>query len=398
MRENAPIVMKFGGTSLAAAADRDRAAEAISAATAAGNRVIVVVSAMGRLGAPYATDTLIGLTASADVDMDGQAKDLVLSCGELISASVFAGHLRKLGVEARPLSGPRAGIFVVGGFGRGRIERIDVSPISKLLEKGVVPVVAGFQGGNVDGDVCTLLRGGSDVTACALGVAFEAQRVEIFTDVPGVMTADPRVVPAAQLLDAATYREVSALAGNGAKVIHPDAVSISEEHGLEIAVRSTNGDSPGTRIRSLGSPRRVSGIATFPPCSQFELKPEAHGSGAPDYDVFDWLGARGISVHFIEARPGEISFLVERTFKADVTHLLDEHGMHYTVDDDFARIAIIGSGMTGQPGLMALVMSVLQDAGIVVHRATDSRTSISCLVRNDCVERATNVLHEAFGL
>ncbi len=219
MRENAPIVMKFGGTSLAAAADRDRAAEAISAATAAGNRVIVVVSAMGRLGAPYATDTLIGLTASADVDMDGQAKDLVLSCGELISASVFAGHLRKLGVEARPLSGPRAGIFVVGGFGRGRIERIDVSPISKLLEMGVVPVVAGFQGGNVDGDVCTLLRGGSDVTACALGVAFEAQRVEIFTDVPGVMTADPRVVPAAQLLDAATYREVSALAGNGACVV-----------------------------------------------------------------------------------------------------------------------------------------------------------------------------------
>lgn len=391
------VVQKFGGTSVQSAEARARAAEIAGRRVRAGDQLVIVVSAMGRTGDPYATDTLLGLADGFAIPLPERERDLLVGCGEIISAAVFTGHLAAAGVRAQALTGPQAGL-VACGTSDSTIGRIETSTLRALLERGIVPVVAGYQAASPGGDLATLGRGGSDTSACAIGVALGADRVEIFTDVDGIMSADPRIVEDAELLSSVTYAEASALARNGARVVHPDALGLAESFGLEVAVRNTFSETRGTRVTLDAAARQVTGVANFPASSYFRISRRASGDPGEDLSVFHLVGEAGISVHFIDIGPHAISFLSERHNRARVAEILHAAGFEFTVDDRYARVAVIGAGMTGQSGMMSKVIAALQAANIRIYQSTDAQTSISCLVGECDAVRAAQVLHEAFGL
>ncbi|MFY9394331.1 MAG: aspartate kinase, partial [Halanaerobiales bacterium] len=221
------IVQKFGGSSLNSAEKREMVVKHIEKAIKMGYKPVVVVSAMGRLGEPYATDTLIEVASEINKDIDNREKDLLMSCGEIISTIVLVQTLKKAGIEAIALTGAQAGIYTDDSFGEAEIIRVVPDKVNKTLKEGKIPVIAGFQGITEDGEITTLGRGGSDTTASIIAAAIGALYIEFYTDVAGVMTADPALVESARILDVVTYNEVCELAYQGARVIHPRAAEIA---------------------------------------------------------------------------------------------------------------------------------------------------------------------------
>lgn len=242
------VVQKFGGSSLATCAGREAAVVRVLAARAQGAQVVVVVSAMGRQGAPYATDTLKALINS-EVSLNNKRDlDLLLSCGEIISAAVLGHLLRQKLPRVACLTGGQAGIITDEAYGDARIIEVRPQKPRSLLQTGHVVVVAGFQGVSATGEITTLGRSGSDITAAALGVALKASRVEIYTDVDGIATADPKLTPGARVLTWLDYATALQLSEQGAKVLHPHAVATLQGHRIPLMVRNTCGHHPGTRI------------------------------------------------------------------------------------------------------------------------------------------------------
>ena len=245
------IVQKFGGTSVASEEARIAVKDKVQQAIRNGFAPVVVVSAMGRKGAPYATDTLIDTLKEANISVNVREMDMLMCCGEIISSCVMAATLQKYGINAMALTGGQAGIITDSQFGAARIKNIKVSYLMRLLESGIIPVVCGFQGMTENNfKFTTLGRGGSDTSAAALGAALKADCVEIYTDVEGIMTADPRLVKEANILEQISYAEVCQMAYNGAKVIHPRAVEIAMGSNIPMYVKSTFSDAPGTLITS----------------------------------------------------------------------------------------------------------------------------------------------------
>lgn len=242
------IVQKFGGTSVADEKAREHLAAKAEAARARGDRVVLVVSAMGRRGAPYATDTLLDLLAPFGDGADPAIRDLAASCGEVISACLVAAFLSSRGTPAVPMTAFTAGIRAEGPYGDAAPVAADAARIRAVSDAGKVPVVTGFQGLNPDGQIVTLGRGGSDTTAVALAAYLGADYADIYTDVPGVAAADPRIVPDAPFLDYLDYRSMYRLAAYGARVLHDRSAKIAEERGVRIRVLSTFDDRPGTLI------------------------------------------------------------------------------------------------------------------------------------------------------
>lgn len=238
-------IAKFGGSSLT---DKEKRAMALQQVRALKERgsVVAVVSAMGRKGAPYATDTLLGLI-SPETDM--KTKDLLMSCGETISACVFASELNSAGLGALAMSAPEAGICARGGFGSADITGLSNRNIEKALEAGLIPVITGFQGLDADSRVHTLGRGGSDTSAVALGGLLGADEVHIFTDVPGIADKDPKTNPDAVFYEELSYDDALSMAENGAKVIHPRAVALGKQYSVPVRVRCTFDNAPGTIIK-----------------------------------------------------------------------------------------------------------------------------------------------------
>ena len=239
------VVMKFGGSSVATAESRAAAISHIKKELELGNQVVVVVSAMGRRGDPYATDTLLSLVKGSDPLM----KDLVSSCGETISACVFADELIENGVPAKPFTGESAHILTDGTFGKASVTAIETEPIRETLAQGIVPVITGFQGRTSEGETTTLGRGGSDTSAALIGGYLQADVVDIYTDVPGIARADPRIVPGAAFMDSISQHDMKTLAEWGSLVIHPKAIQAAIDFDVPLLrVRSTFDDEPGTAI------------------------------------------------------------------------------------------------------------------------------------------------------
>ena len=260
------LIQKFGGTSVAEDEARQKAASKVIRAVQAGYKVVVVVSAIGRRGAPYATDTLIDLLQNVDKSVAPAMRemDMMMACGEIVSTAVFAHTLRTRGHDSAALTGGQAGIKTDTEHGNARIQSIDPAPLLALLERGTIAVVAGFQGITENGAITTLGRGGSDTTASALGAALAPHvseiAVEIYTDVNGVKTADPRMVDGAKTLTVASYMEVAEMAHQGAKVVHPRAAEIAYLHNVPLWVKSTFDDSPGTLITGQGDAANETGM------------------------------------------------------------------------------------------------------------------------------------------
>ena len=395
------IVQKFGGTSVATAALRERVVGKILSCRAQGHDVVVVVSAMGRLGEPYATDTLLALIEHAGRP-EPRDQDMVMACGELISCAVVASALRKAGLNSRPLSGWQAGIVTDNTFNDARITAVDPACLLPLLMAGVVPVVAGFQGATAEGDITTLGRGGSDTTAAALGVALGASNVEIYTDVEGIMTADPRLVPDAKVLSFLDYGEVFQMASQGSKVIHPRAVELAMQRNIPLAIKSTLSDAPGTTIANavLYENRRgrpVTAVAHIMQVVRVSI-PTTGDDGALELDIFSRLAEARVSVDLINVSPEIKRFIISEEATEKARDALKTLPITPEFRRGCAKVSVIGTGMRGLPGVMSRVVAALREAEVRILQSSDSHLTISVLVDRGDVEAATQALHRHFGL
>lgn len=396
------IVQKFGGTSLDTSEKRILAARHIKDAINTGYSPVVVVSAMGRAGEPYATDTLIKMAEEVNMDINPREKDLLMSCGEIISAVIMVQTLKKIGLEAVALTGAQAGIITDNNFGESVITNVNPAGILKLMNEEKIPVIAGFQGVSKEGEVTTLGRGGSDTTASVIAAAIQALFIEIYTDVNGVMTADPNLVEKARILDEVSYNEVCELAYQGARVIHPRAAEIAMNEGIPLKVKSTFKEGPGTLIHNQGmrgikGDRPVTGVTSRHNIIFIKIA----SNDKEKYNelmVFKILANHGVSVDFINIRPEAISFVVEARFKEKVDSILNEYKFNFDLRDDLVKVSVVGGGMTGRPGVMAKLVEALTEKNIAIYQTTDSHTTISCLIKNKYEKEALNALHDAFKL
>ncbi len=401
------IVQKFGGTSVREPSQRAVVAQWVVSAVRAGYHPVVVVSAMGRQGDPYATDTLLGLLNPLPLAPPTET-DLLVHCGEIISAVVMAGHLRQVGLNPEVMTGAQAGILTDDRHGDAQIVRLEPDRVLAALEDGRVPVVAGFQGIGSDGLVTTLGRGGSDTTAVALGAALGAEVVEIFTDVDGIKTADPRIVPEARTIREMDYHEVFQLANLGARVIHPRAVELARQFSVPVRIRSTFSTADGTLVgpgRRVWDPwahrdpaHAVTGVTQLSDLIQFRVWPPASGPDNWSYPLFHLLGKRGVSVDLINLFPDQVYFCVKSPERSTVEATLADLAYPFEVYDNRAKVSIVGSAIEGLPGVVGHVMEALARENIRVLQSSDSHATITLLLDKKDMEAAVRALHQQFGL
>jgi aspartate kinase len=401
----AVVVQKYGGSSVADADKIKNVARRAVAVKERGNQVVVVVSAMGKT-----TDELIRVANQVTDRPDDRELDVLLSTGEIVSSTLLAMALRSLGAEAISLSGAQAGIRTDAVYSRARILGIDTHRITRELEKDRIVIVAGFQGITEEMDITTLGRGGSDTTAVALAVSLGADRCEIYTDVDGVYTADPRLVPEARRLDEIGYEEMLELASYGAKVLHSRAVELGEVYRIPILVASSFSDKPGTLIHG-GAPmevkNKVRGIAHDPNVAKVTIV------GVPDKPgvasaIFDPLVKANISVDTIVQnasinRITDLTFTVAKSDLAEAMKAIEpvvkSIGARECVSDTkLAKVSIIGAGMQTAPGYAARMFSALYEEGINIELITTSEIRITCIIDEAKAGDATRALHRAFEL
>jgi aspartate kinase len=407
------VVQKFGGKSVGTPEARRLAAEKVRQAREAGLLPVVVVSAIGRSGAPYATDTLLQQLEAVDPATEPAARerDLLLACGEIISTVIMAQTLKTIGLKATALTGGQAGIITDPTFGDAQILNIDPAAILHYFEQGEeAVVVAGFQGVTAPGAegehgaITTLGRGGSDTTASALGVALKAERVEIYTHVDGVMTADPEVVPDARTLPLVTYEEVCNMAHQGAKVLHPRAAEIAMMHQIPLWVKSSFSDAPGTRVAALAevvppTRRGVSGVTSQPALAYHEFTfPRPKGQAAIEAELFQRLGEAGVIGYLVSHTATTLAFVTAAEARPAVERIAAAAGLSLTPVEACATVSAIAVDTWDTPGLIFQIVEALQDAGVRLVQITDSVGAVTCLVPSAEAGRAVVALHQKFQL
>jgi aspartate kinase len=400
------LVQKFGGSSLTTAEKRERAAHHILRALEQGYSVCVVVSAMGRKGDPYATDTLLDLVKENGNALGKRELDMLMACGEIISAATMSSMLNAKGLETVVLTGGQAGILTNEDYTNAQIVTINPQRIVRELEQGKVVIVTGFQGRTTEWDTTTLGRGGSDTSATALGVALKAEMVDIFTDVNGIMTADPRIVEEARPLSTITYTEICNMAYQGAKVLHPRAVEIAMQTNTPIRVRSTFSDDEGTLVTSIAEANRIAGevndrlitgIAHVSNLTQIKVLAK-EGEYDLQMQVFKAMAENEISVDFINVNPIGVAYTVHDEVVEKAVGILQEMGYDPQLTRHCAKVSIIGAGMAGVPGIMARIVEALTHEDIQILQSADSHTTIWVLVKEVDMVRAVRALHKAFDL
>ncbi|MDP4083088.1 MAG: aspartate kinase [Bacillota bacterium] len=399
------IVQKFGGTSVKDEKSRKHAQKHIEKALSDGYKVVVVVSAMGRKGDPYATDTLLSLIGGNVSKISKREHDSLLACGEIISSIVFTKMLLENGINAVSLTGAQAGFRTNNDHTNAKIIEMKCDRLLRELENVDVVVVAGFQGAAKNGDVTTIGRGGSDTSAAALGAALNAEWIDIFTDVEGIMTADPRIAENARPLSVVTYTEVCNMAYQGAKVIHPRAVEIAMQAKVPIRIRSTYSDNLGTLVTTLNRENRgsdikerlVTGIAHVSNVTQIKVfaKKEQYNLQA---EVFKTMANEKISVDFINISPNGVVYTVSEEMADHAVKVLNELGHEPVVERKCAKVSVVGAGIAGVPGVTSKIVTALSEQGIRILQSADSHTTIWVLVKQEDLVKSVNALHDAFQL
>jgi aspartate kinase len=400
------VVMKFGGTSVADATRLKRAAERIVAKRDAGQRVVVVLSARGK-----ETDRLIADAYEVSARPDAREMDMLLSTGERVSCALCAMAINDLGHRAISLTGSQAGIVTDTSHTKARILEVRADRIRSALDEDNIVLVAGFQGVSTAKDVTTLGRGGSDTTAVALAAAIGADECEIYTDVPGVFSADPRIVPNARKLDMVSFDEMLEMAASGAGVLQLRSVEYARNHGVRIHCRSSFDDTEGTKVVSEEDTMEQP-LITAVTHSRGEARVTL--VGVPDTPgvagrVTTALAAANVNIDMIiqnePASTGaraEMSFTIPRddipTAQAALQPLADELGMDVRTDASMGKVSIVGAGMRSHPGVAAKVFTTLGDHDINIEMISTSPIRISCVVPGDKVEDAVRALHGAFEL
>jgi aspartate kinase len=385
------LVMKFGGTSVADPQKIKDVARRIVAAREAGNRVVAVLSAMGD-----STDDLVRLAYEVSRKPKPRELDMLISVGERISCALAAMAIHDLGAEAISLTGSQAGIVTDTVHGRAKIVDVRARRIHEALDQDKIVLVAGFQGVSTDFDITTLGRGGSDTTAVALAAALGAEVCEIYTDVEGVYTADPRLVPEARKLHAVSHEEMLELAASGAKVLQVRSVEVARNHGVKLHVRSTFSAADGTWIREederMLEKALISGVTHTLEETLYRVE------GTTPARLFTALAVAGVNVDTIVRTGPEIIFSAPADDRDAASEVLDGLGVEWSARDDLGKVSVIGAGMKSHPGVAAKAFETLADAGIEPEVVTTSPIKIACHVRSDEVDKAVAVLHSAFEL
>jgi aspartate kinase len=404
------VVHKYGGSSVADAASVRRVAQRIVDTVKNGDDVAVVVSAMGDT-----TDELIELAEQVSPNPPARELDMLLTAGERISMAVLAMAIADLGYQARSYTGSQAGLITTAAHGSAKI--IDVTPgrITQAISEGAIPIVAGFQGVSQDTkDVTTLGRGGSDTTAVALAAALNADSCEIYTDVDGIFTADPRIAPKARHVPIITYEEMLELAANGAKVLHLRCVEYARRSGTRLRVRSSFTDSLGTLVTTA---EELEGAAVEAPI----ISGVAHDLGEAKITIAgvrDEPGRAALVFEILATADINIDMIVQNVSAAGITDITftlpmsdgdkamavlrgNKNEIGYetlTYDDQVAKVSLVGAAMRSHPGVSATTFRALADAGINVEMISTSEIRISVVVRAEDVTRAVQAIHAAFGL
>ncbi|PKM83521.1 MAG: aspartate kinase [Firmicutes bacterium HGW-Firmicutes-13] len=399
------IVQKYGGTSVADVDLIRKAAQRAARVHREGNQVVVVVSAMGKT-----TDKLLEILYSLTREPSERELDVLLSTGEQVSISLLAAALHTMGVGAVSLTGSQAGIITDSNHCRARILDIKKERIESELKAGKVVIVAGFQGADFKGEITTLGRGGSDTTAVALAAVLNADVCEIYTDVNGVYTIDPNMVPEARKLPFISYDEMLEMANMGAKVMHPRAVEFGKKYKVKIHVRSSFNEEAGTIIREVTSVEEkyiVSGIACDVNLAKIAIigVPDKPGIAAR---IFTSIADEGINVDLIVQsirKDGEndILFTVNKDELSKVLSILERvlgqiGSKEIYYDEDVAKISIIGAGMANSPGVAANMFKALAEQDINIEIISTSEIKVSCLIRRDKINQAAEAVHKAFHL
>ena len=398
------VIQKFGGSSLHTEEARLEASRHVKKMVDRGYKSVIVVSAMGRLHAPYATDTLLSLIQKEH--FPSREKDLLMSVGEIISAVVLMESLKKIGITSTVLTGSQAGILTTSEYGNARIKTIQTSRIEHELITSDTVIVTGFQGSCGDGEITTLGRGGSDTTAAALGVVLNAERVDVFTDVIGIMTADPKLVEDARALSHISFNEICNLAHQGAKVIHPRAVELLMDANIPFRVRSTFSEDEGTFVSNFSMndqeeyavvDRVVTGIAHVSGLTQISIY-SLNDDLQFQSNVFKALADAKISIDFINMSLRSIVITVPNE-KVELAKRSLE-GSQYLIqcEGNCAKVSIVGAGMKGVPGVTHTIVQNLVDREISILQSSDSHSTIWVLIKEHDLKVAVNCLHEAFNL
>jgi aspartate kinase len=400
------IVQKYGGTSVGSVERIRAVAERVKRTVQAGNKVVVVVSAMAG-----DTDKLLSLAEQVVQGPEGREMDLLLSSGERISAALTAMAISSLGLKAVSLTGRQVGIVTDAAHTMARIERVTAERVKEALGEGKVPVVAGFQGIAETSDVTTLGRGGSDLTAVAIAAALKAEICEIYTDVEGVYTTDPNIVPEARKLDRISYDEMLELASLGAKVLQARSVEFAKKYEVPLVVRSSFTDRPGTSVVKEDKEMEkvvVSGVAYDKNQAKITIigVPDRPGIAAK---LFDAVAGSNLLVDMIvqnissDGKSADISFTVPKTesrkgmaIARDIARALGARDVD--LREDISKVSIIGVGMKSHSGVAATMFKVLAEQNINIMMISTSEIKISCVIDAKYTELAVRLLHDAFGL
>ncbi|HEU6446310.1 MAG TPA: aspartate kinase [Gaiellaceae bacterium] len=385
------VVMKFGGTSVADTERLKAVAQRLVAAREAGNRVVAVLSAMGDT-----TDQLLRLAHEVSPTPVPREVDMLISVGERVSCALAAMAIHDLGHEAISLTGSQAGIVTDTVHGRAKIVDVRARRIHEALDENRIVLVAGFQGVSTAYDVTTLGRGGSNLTAVALAAALGADACEMYTDVDGVFTADPRLVPNARKLHAVSYEEMLEMAASGAKVLQLRSVEFARSHGVKLHVRSSFSDAPGTWIREederMLEKAIISGVTHTLEESVYRVE------GVDAARLFQALSDAGVSVDTIVQTGPEIVFSGPSSDRTDTAAALDRLGVSWRSRDDLGKVSVVGAGMKTHPGVAGKTFATLAELGTEPEIVSTSPIKIACFVDRDRVEDAVRALHSAFEL
>ena len=397
------IVQKFGGSSVADAEKIRNVARIITDTDQKGNSVVAVLSAQGDT-----TDDLIEKAAEINPGASKREMDMLLSTGEQISCSLCAMAIESMGFPVVSLTGWQAGFRTNSGYGNARIKRVQGERIRAELDKRRIVIVTGFQGLNKYDDITTLGRGGSDTAAVAIAAALNADLCQIFTDVDGVYTADPRLVPGAHKLDEITYDEMLELATLGAQVLHNRSVEMAKRYGVNLEVLSSFSGKPGTKVKEVVKTMEkshISGIAKDKNIARLALVGLEDTPGIA-FKIFSLLAKNNVNVDIILQSIGrsetkDISFTVAKGDMEQARQLLEDnrdriHFDHIDVSDNIAKVSIVGAGMINNPGVAAAMFEALFNAGININMISTSEIKVSVLVHISDADRAVQVIHDRF--
>lgn len=396
------IVQKFGGTSVANTERLFNVADIVTKTAEAGNKVVVVVSAQGDT-----TDDFIEKAAEITNNPPAREMDVLLSAGEQISMALLAMAINKLGYHATSLTGWQAGVETDLNYGSARIKKIEPNRIRSLLDRGRIVIVAGFQGINSHESITTLGRGGSDTTAVAIAAALHADLCQIYTDVDGVYTADPRVVPNAKKLDEITFDEMLELASMGAQVLHNRSVELAKKYNMNLEVVSSLTRNPGTKVKEVVAVEKmlISGVACDKNIARVAVigMPDEPGKA---FRLFSLLGAHDINVDIILQSIGrngtrDISFTVAKDKLEETMQVLESNKERLQCEEvssygGVAKVSVVGAGMAAHAGVAAKMFEALSDAQINIRMISTSEIKISVLIDEDEAQRAVRAVHDKF--